>query len=408
MSQTSSENAQGGDFWRKNLHHATSLQGKRLFYVVNYIDYFLSHRRHIALAAQAQGAQVFVLSPDQASAHRVTELGFEHKTIPLARWGLNPLQDIRTLVALRKLYREARPDIVHHITIKPVIYGGMAARLARVPVVVHSISGLGYVFYSRGFKSKLRRGLVKCLYKLALRNPRQCLIIQNEDNREYFLSSKLISSQDTKLILGAGVDTERFSFREEPSGSPIVLFVARLQWAKGIQEFAEVASEFQRRGSDARFVLAGGFDKGSPDGLTELDAERLAEEHPIRFLGERSDIEHLLAQSHIACLPSYSEGLPKSLVEAAAAGRPIVATDIAGCRAIVKQGYNGLLVPPRDVAQLTDALEQLLNDQSLRERMGANGRKFVEEFGLSEEKVAQSTLAVYESLLEKFAENTSA
>lgn len=372
----------------------------RLLFVVNQTEFFLSHRLPLALAAQRQGYEVHIATPTSPAVAIINDKGLAHHDIPFSRQGMHPLRELTTLRALFRLYRSLRPDIVHHVTIKPVIYGGLIARLTGVPAVVNAVSGLGYVFISSGRRALLLRSVVRAGYRLALRHRNSRVIFQNRDDLALFGKKHLIDAKQAVIIKGSGVDLDRFAPMPEPSGPPVVMFASRLLRDKGVCEFVEAAETLRNSGVQARFVLVGDIDPGNPASLPTETVRRWQKEEVVEWWGRRDDMPHAMAQAHIVCLPSYREGLPKILIEAAACGRPIVTTDVPGCREIVRDGENGLLVPVRNVEALSTAIKRLIEDSPLRRRMGEQGRKIAEkEFGL--QHVISETLLVYQQLLKK-------
>lgn len=379
----------------------------KLLFVVNDAAYFLSHRLPVAQAAQEVGFEVHVATPEGPATSAIVDEGLTYHPVPLTRKGVNPWQELGSIVALVCLYRKLQPDIVHHVTIKPVLYGGIAARLARVPAVVNAVTGLGYVFIARGFKSSLLRSAVKLGYKVALGHRNQRVIFQNPDDSALFLDAGIVTIRDTVLIKGSGVDTSIFTPLPEVRGTPLVVLASRMLWDKGVGEFVEAASMLRAKGVHARFALVGDTDPGNPSAIpvSQLDAWRKS--GVVEWWGRCDDMPTVFAQSHVVCLPSaYGEGVPKVLIEAAACGRAIVTTDTPGCREIVRHGKNGLLVPVRNSKALADALQKLIENPELRARMGKRGREIaVTEF--AQERVVDETLRVYQELLRNKIEEDS-
>ncbi len=373
-------------------------QHRKLLFVVNDGPFFLSHRLPLAEAAREAGYEVHVATPDDAGAARIRDRGFAFHPIPLVRSGTRLFQEAGSFLALLRLYRALRPDIVHHVTIKPVLYGGLAARLARVPAVVHAVTGLGYLFVARSAKAAALRAAVKAVYRLALRHPRSRVIFQNPDDLAFFRDQRLVRPGQPVLIRGSGVDMTLFAPEPEPGGTPVVLFASRMLWDKGIGEFVGAVKRLRDRGIEARFVLVGDTDPNNPAAVPPAQLKAWQASGLMEWWGRCDDMPGVFAKSHVVCLPSYREGLPKVLVEAAACGRAIVATDVPGCREIVQSGVNGLLVPARDEAALADALQQLIEDPERRRAMGRAGRRLaVEEFAL--DRVVADTLGLYADLL---------
>jgi glycosyltransferase involved in cell wall biosynthesis len=379
----------------------------RLLYVVNEAGFFLSHRLPLALAAAQAGYDVHVATPDAPDAAAIREAGLTFHPVPFSRKGTHPLTELASLHSLYRLYRSLRPDLAHHVTIKPVLYGGIVARVTRIPAVVSAISGLGHVFIAKGWKAMALRTLVRRVYKIALGHPNSKVIFQNPDDQRAFGTARLIRPESAVLIRGAGVDLARFAPVPQPAGEPLVLFASRMLWTKGVGEFVEAASALREAGVKARFVLAGRVDSGNPMAVPVDQLRKWNDSGKLEWWGQRDDMIAVFAQCHIVCLPTtYGEGVPKVLIEAAACGRPIVATDVPGCREIVRHDDNGLLVPAKDGRALAGALGRLIMDPALRERMGRRGREIaVQEFSL--ERVVTETLAVYRMLLPRAARQTT-
>lgn len=379
----------------------------KLLFVLNEAYFFLSHRLPVAQAAQAAGFEVHVAAPadhvwapDGFSTTKIEKQGFVFHPIPLSRRGTNPIMEIRTFVALWRLYRQLRPAIVHHLTIKPILYGGIAARLARVPFVVYSVTGLGQIFTGAGIVPASRRAMVVALMRRSMRHLNSRVIFQNSTDRDHLVARDVVKLSDTRLILGSGVDVDRFRATEAPeTGEPIVVLCSRLIWEKGVGEFVEAAQTLLAQGVVARFVLVGDTNPTNPHAVPRDTLESWVRDGLVEWWGFREDMEVVLSESHVVCLPSsYGEGVPKILLEAAASARPIVATDIAGCREAVEDRVSGLLVPPQDPPALADALRWLIEDRDLRTRMGGAGRALAEA-KFDERNTAAATVHVYEELV---------
>lgn len=371
-------------------------------FVVNVAWFFLSHRLPLARAAAAAGFRVHLVSDieDESEARGVEQEGIVFHRVSLARSGLNPLREASTLRAMRCILQQVRPDIVHNVTAKPVIYGTRAARGLGTPGIVNAISGFGHVYGSRPGRNLLR-ALLDRAYAAAFRPRNVRIIVQNDADRMEVLRLCPTAAARTHLIRGSGVDLDAFRPTAEPAGTiPTVLLPARLLREKGIHDFAAAAVELRRRGIVARFVVAGRLDPANRDALSAQEMAELATASGLQWLGDCRDMPRCLSDANVVCLPTfYREGVPKVLLEACAVGRAIVTTDIAGCRDVVRAGENGMLVPPRDVEALAAAIEHLLEDPELRARMGRAGRVRAErEFGI--EAVVRSHLDLYCSLLE--------
>lgn len=376
-----------------------SVKQKKLLFVVNDAGFFLSHRLPLACAAKVVGYDVYVAMPDGANVEKVRNLPFGLYLIPMNRMGSAPLAELRSMFALYQLYRQIVPDIVHHITIKPVLYGGLMARLAGVKSMVSAITGLGFVFVNQGLKTRLLRLSIGMAYRFALAHKNSRVIFQNPDDRALFIEENFVKENQAVLIRGSGVDMNRFSPTPESDGTPLVVLVARMIRDKGVAEFVEAARRLGALGVKARFALVGDTDAGNPTAISISQLIAWRNEGAVEWWGHQVDMPKVLTQAHVVCLPSYGEGVPKSLIEAAASGRPIVTTNIPGCRDIVQNEGNGLLVRPRDVDSLTTALRRLIEDAGLRKQFGMRGREIaVARFSI--EQVVAETLAVYEELLD--------
>ena len=372
----------------------------RLLYLVNIPRFFLTHRLPLALAARNAGYEVHVATSqyDRDNVARIRATGLTHHALPLQQHGTAPLNELRALRSILALYRELRPDLAHHITVKALLYGGLAARLSDVPALVNTVSGLGYVFSTDDLRARSLRGAVSLGYRLLLRHPNACTIFQNPDDRDHFVQRGLVAAGQTCVIRGSGVDVTRFCPQPQPTGTPRVLFVGRLLWQKGLAEFVAAARQLRAEGLDARFTIAGYGEAGNPDSVPPETLAAWQREGIIDYLGQRDDMPQVYADAQIVCLPSWREGVPRALIEAAACGRALVASDVPGCREIVQHDLNGLLVPARAPEALAAALRRLLQDAALRQRMGAAGRELVlREFSL--ERVNAATLALYAQLL---------
>ncbi len=377
----------------------------KLLYIVNESYFFMSHRLPIARAARAAGYQVHVAAPEDHvwapegfTVQALRDAGFAFHPIPLSRRGTNPWQEARTLIALWRLIRGLRPELVHLLTIKPLLYGGLAARLLGVPGVVAAVTGLGQVFVSSGATAGLLRRLAVMAYRVATGHPNGRVIVQNAGDMETLARSGAVKPERMVLIRGSGVSLSAFAPSPEPDGPPLVILPARMIWEKGVAEFVEAARLLRARGVEARFALVGDSKASNPRAVPQPTLEKWSREGGVEWWGRRTDMARVFAGAHIVCLPStYGEGVPKVLIEAAACGRPIVACDIPGAREIAHQGENGLLVPPGDTEALAAALARLIENSDLRRRFGARGRELVES-DFSEDRVVTATLEVYRAL----------
>lgn len=373
----------------------------KLLYFISEDWYFCSHRLPLALAAQDAGYDVAVVTHVNNYGEAIRRAGIRLIPFNLSRRGMNLLSELAMLARLIVLYRKEKPDLVHHVAMKPVLYGSLAARLSGVPRVVNALAGLGYVFTSDQLMARLLRPVIGSAFRGLLNSRRSRLILQNQNDRAMFIRKRFINEERIRLIRGSGVDTAVFSPTPEPSGIPVVMLASRMLWDKGIKEFVEAARQLEARGVDARFVLVGDTDPHNPSAIPKEQLTAWHTEGVIEWWGQREDMPTVFSESHIICLPSfYGEGVPKVLIEAAASGRPIVTTNMPGCREIVKNGENGLLVPVRSTAELADAIQSLIENPELRQKMGARGREIVvSEFAVG--KVVSETMTVYEELLKQ-------
>ena len=371
----------------------------RILMVVNRDSFFLSHRLPLARGARDMGMEVVVAAGDTGGGQAIADAGLDFIPLPVARGAVNPLSEARTFTFLLQLYRRLQPALVHHSTVQPVIYGSVAARLGCRAAVVNTISGLGYVFTSDHLTAKALRPMLKSMWRLALHHPRSRTIFQNSDDRADFVRMGLVHESATVLIRGSGVDCGAFLPAPEPDGVPVVVLPSRMLWDKGVREFVEAAGMLRAAGYEARFVLIGAPDNGNREAIPVAQLDAWTREGTVEWWGHQGDMAAVLAGATIVVLPTYGEGLPKVLLEAASVQRAVVATDVRGCRDVVRPGVTGLLVPPRDSTALARAIERLLTAKELRARFGEAGRRFAEtEF--AEPVVVKQTLAVYQDLLD--------
>ena len=371
---------------------------KTIIYFVSEDWYFCSHRLPIARKALKDGFKVVVIT--KVSKHRdvIESEGFELAPIEIKRGGINLFSELKTISTLYSYYKQYNPDIVHHVAIKPVIYGTLVARFICSIKIVNAMAGLGFVFISNKKKVKLLRLFIHRLFRFLFDNKNGQLILQNKDDLDYFTKNKLVKKDQVTIIRGSGVDIKKFIPVEECIGIPIVMLASRMLWDKGVGEFVEAAKILKQEGVEARFVLVGKNDSENPASISNSQLNDWNELDTVEWWGDKTGMHKVLAQSSIVCLPSYREGLPKVLLEAASCGRAIIATDVPGCREIVHNGENGILVQLKNANSLASAIKELINNPEKRKIMGIKGRRLVEnEF--SEEIVVSQTLKVYQELL---------
>lgn len=370
-----------------------------LLFVVNCPAFFVSHRLAIALAAREAGYDVHIATGPGEQIKTITGHGFEHHLLPLNRSGQQLWAEISSFLGIRRLFRTLKPDIVHLVTIKPVMYGSLAARFVKVPAVVAAVSGLGTVFLADSMLGKIRRKLVLSMYRLGFGHKNLKVILQNRDDCRLLESVGAVNDDQSRLIRGAGVDLEECRYEEEPEGRPVVVMAARLLKDKGIYEFVEASEILASRGVEVSFRVLGDVDIHNRSSVSTGDLEDWKRSTAVEFLGYRKDIAEQYARANIVCLPSYREGLSKSLLEGAACGRAIVTTDAPGCRDAVEPGKTGLLVPAKDAVALADAIQKLAENRTLRRSMGRAGRALAEK-EFSSEKIIAQHFAIYRELLQ--------
>ena len=372
----------------------------KILFVVNDAGFFVSHRLRLAQEAQAKGFEAVVACGTGSGEAVLAEHRIRVRPFVLSRSGFNPISEWRSYRALLRIYREEAPDIVHHVTIKPVIYGTIAARAAQVPGVVNAISGLGFIFTQQGRMAGMKRRLVNLLYRFALRHPNMHVIFQNREDLQDFVQGNVVAERCAHLIRGSGVDLAEFAATAEEPPPPTFVLVARMLRDKGIREFVAAAQILRTEHPDWKFRLVGGTDVGNPSSLSDAQLQTWTRQGSVEWLGHRRDIRAILQSAHVVCLPSYREGLPKSLLEAAAMGRAMIAADVPGCREIVRDGITGLLVPPRDCVGLAHAMRRLGEDPALRTRLGRAAHERALAL-YSIEDVIRDTFLIYAAVLGK-------
>ncbi len=375
-------------------------KNKKLLILVNNLNFFISHRLMIAKASVSKGFDVVIGYGELGGIDPgiIKQNGFKLINIPIYRGSINIFKEFKTLIYIWKFFKKEKPDIVHLVTIKPYLYGGIISRLVGVPAVVSAVSGLGTIFISKKLKFKLLRFFLYPLYRSAFNHLNQKIIVQNNDDLKMLVGWGVLDILKSKLFKGSGVMITNFINLKETEGIPTVCFASRFLRDKGIYEFVSAARLIKKRGIKARFCLAGDIDINNPTSLNIEELNNLKKDKDIEILGYQKDIAYLYSQSHIICLPSYREGLPKSLIEAAAASRAVVTTDVPGCREVIIPNKTGLLVPVKDPEKLADALQWLIEHPQERIAMGKAGRKFAENEFLIE-KIVQNHLDIYDELL---------
>jgi glycosyltransferase involved in cell wall biosynthesis len=362
--------------------------------------YLYNFRRALALALQRAGYDVLLISPPGPYGEKLRDLGLRWESLPMQRRSLNPLRELALLWHLVRLLRRERPALVHGFTIKCAVYGSLAARLAGIPARVNAVAGMGYVFTSSQWKARLLRPVVRSLLRLALGGRDARLILQNADDVELFRQAGLVDPAHVRLIRGSGVNCAQFagiSPQAPADGCPRMLLASRLLWDKGIAEYVGAIRQLRKQGRTFRALLAGTPDPGNPAAVPEATIRGWVDEGLLTWLGHVDDMAGLLGSVDIVVLPSYREGLPRTLVEAAACGLPLITTDVPGCREVVCDGVDGLLVPMANSDALAQAMARLQDDPAFARQLGdAARRKARAQF--DERIVVERTLAVYAEL----------
>jgi glycosyltransferase involved in cell wall biosynthesis len=372
----------------------------KLLYLVTEDWYFWSHRLPMAQAAQRAGFAVGVATRVAEHGERIRALGFTLHPLRWRRGDIGPWAGLRAIAEIRDLYRRERPILVHHVALKPAVLGSIAALAAGVPAVINAVAGMGFVTTSPTLRARLLRWPLGFALTRLLERANSRVIVQNDDDRQLLLSLHPGAAERIVIIPGSGVDIEHFRPVPEPAPPVTAGFAGRMLYDKGVAVLVEAQQKLQRRGVDLRLLLAGTPDPENLGSIPPAELEAWRSLPGVTLLGQVEDIRTLWSAAHIAVLPSRREGLPKSLLEAAAMGRPIIATDVPGCREIACADVNALLVPPDDADALATALARLAQDGALRRRFGAAGRALVES-RFTAEAIGASTVALYRRVLDE-------
>ncbi|MHA1546823.1 MAG: glycosyltransferase family 4 protein [Alphaproteobacteria bacterium] len=373
-----------------------------LLYLVTEDWAFLSHRLPMARAAMAAGFDVSVACRVGTRCAEIEALGIRVHPLQLARGSMNPLRELAAIVQITRLYWREKPDIVHHVALKPTLYGSIAARLAGIGSVVNATAGLGFVFVSPRKAARIARPLILSLFRTLLGRKGSVILLQNSDDVALFVANRIARREEIELIRGSGVDVDSFAkVGAPPDAEPVIAaYVGRMIEDKGVAVLVEAQQILAARGTQLSLRLCGAPDPENPTSIDREILEKWAQAPGVEWLGEVGDIAEMWKTAHIAVLASRREGLPLSLMEAAACGRPIIATDVPGCREIAIEGKNAILVPVDDAAKLADALEVLAGDQTRRAAYGAASRELVKT-DLSDRAVGARIVALYNRMLER-------
>lgn len=369
----------------------------KLLFLITEDWYFWSHRLGLARAAQRNCYEVIVATRVNEHAERILTEGFKLIPLRLKRESYSPLEEIAAIRQLRRIYKTEQPDIVHHVALKPLLYGSFAALPLKKVRVLNALAGQGYLSTSSSLKARVLRFGIWNALRFLMKRPRNWALVQNDHDRDFLIQQIGMPPEKVFLVRGSGVDIDLFRPSPEPEGIPVVLLASRMLWNKGVREFVEAAQLLHQRGLAARFILVGRTDPSSPAAIPEEQLLRWQSTGLVEWWRHQDDMPATLAQANLVCLPSYAEGVPKILLEAAATARAIVTTDVPGCREVVDYGVNGLLVPPRNSEALAQAIAELLSDPVRRREMGHRGREICETY-FSERLVIDSILQIYRDI----------
>lgn len=350
----------------------------KLLFIVNVDWFFISHRLPIALAAIDKGYEVHLACGVTNRKRELEELGIIVHPLSISRSGTSLIKELKVMKEMNAVVKGISPDAVHLVTIKGAIYGGLVTRFKKIKVRVASISGLGFVFIDQGTKARIIRFLVTKLYRLALSSSNTKVIFQNENDKNIFIGHKIIKPEQSLTIRGSGVDLDTYKYLPEPSGEKVIMFLARLLKDKGLVEFCDAAILLKKSGFKGRFVLVGDIDLHNPNSITQAELNNYVSSGYIEHRGFSNNVPEIIAQSHIMVLPSYREGLPKSLIEAAACGRAVITTDVPGCRDAITPNETGILIPIKSSEAIVKAIQTLCDSSDERITMGKKGRRLAE------------------------------
>lgn len=368
---------------------------KKILFWVTEDWFFCSHRLPLATAARDEGHDVVVVTRVRDHGHLIEREGIKLIALDIDRHGINPIADLLPFLKLLAIFRREKPDIVHHVAMKPMLYGSIAARMTGVASTINAVAGFGYLFSSNDKKARWLRPVLESTFRRVLNSPQIDFIVQNPDDKVLIQKITGAKAEQIHLVPGSGVDISAFTPEDNRTeGELLIVLVARMLRDKGVNEFVQAAKIINKNGKQANFVLVGDSDFDNPAGISEEQLESWQQENAVEWWGRRDDIAAIFSRSDIVCLPSYREGLPKVLIEAAASGRPIVTTDVPGCRDVVRHGHNGLLVPLYDADSLAAAIQQLIDSPADRLAMGKAGRARAEnEFTI--DIITERTLEIY-------------
>ena len=354
------------------------MKKNKLFFIVSEDKSFWSHRLSLALSAIDAGYDVTLVSNFNKLESKIKNRGVNVININFVRSSKHPFTDLKNIFKLIFILRKEKPDIIHNVALKTILIASIAGLFSKKMVIINAFTGLGYVFSSDQLHAKLIRFFIKPIFKLLFRRSNYWTIFQNPDDMNLFERLGIINQNRSTLIRGSGVETDKFIQSDDLNKIPVVMLASRMLWDKGVGEFVEVAKRAYKNKINAEFMLVGGIDNDNPMSIPLSTLKQWVSNGDVQWEGHSDNMPDMLASASIVCLPSYREGLPKVLLEAAAIGRPLIASDGPGCREIVRDKYNGLLVKMRDADSLYEAVLMLVNNRKMRETMGRNSRTLVE------------------------------
>lgn len=369
----------------------------KLLYVVNVDDFFISHRLPLAIEAKKIGYQITILSESTGLSDIFAFYGFDFIELPLKKGKVTSLwNELRYIAFLYKTYKRLKPDIIHHITIKPVIYGSLVTKfLGRNIAIVNAFSGMGYLFTES--RKIISYSILIPLFRIIFNQPKLMIILQNQDDYNFFIEKKIVRHTRLELIKGSGVDLIEYKYTPIPeikNNSLKILFHARMLRDKGIIEFYSAAKIIKSKYPNTEFILCGDIDKGNPSSLSTSQLHNWNSEGIVSWIGFKSNMAELIPNFHLIVLPSYREGLPKSLIEACAIGRPIITTDTNGCRECIIHDKSGFLVPVKDYKKLAESVEKFILDPKLLNKFGQKAREIAEK-DFDVKKIVAQTMKIY-------------
>ena len=374
------------------------MKKNKLFFIVSEDKSFLTHRLPLAISAIDAGYHVTLVSNFSKLKSKIKNTGINVININFVRSSKHPLKDLKNVFKLIFILRKEKPDIIHNVALKTILIGSIAGLFSKKMIIINAFTGLGYVFSSNQFHAKLIRFFIKPIFKLLFKRSNYWTIFQNPDDMNLFERLGIINLNRSALIRGSGVEIDKFIQSDDLNKIPVVMLASRMLWDKGVGEFVEVAKRANKNKINAEFVLVGGVDNDNPMSIPLSALKEWVSNGDVKWEGHSDNMPDMLASASIVCLPSYREGLPKVLLEAAAIGRPLIASNGPGCREIVRDKYNGLLVRTRDIDSLYDAVLMLVNDHEMRKIMGRNSRKLVET-ELSTTVINAQTTKLYRRIL---------